>query len=144
MYFFGGVAFDSGRCHNRLFRLDLCVMRMVELVIPDPLPSPRALPFIEVYQDDLFMAGGHPTFPFYEGWRTADDAWFFNLKSQTWKAFNVQPLRLSNVRSINRHKNKVCIVHQPKGFEIYTINLSTYSTSRRVAANPAWVPPGVP
>lgn len=145
LYFFGGVTLDTGRCHARFFRLDLCIMRMTELAFADPAvhPSPRALSFLEVFQDDVFLAGGHPSYPFYEGWKTADDAWFYNLKAQGWKPFNVKPMRLANIRTVARDKNKVCIIHKPKQFEVYTIDLATYSTTHRLPRNTAWVPPGV-
>lgn len=145
LYFFGGVTMDPLRCHGRFFRLDLCVLRLTELTVRDPgvLPSPRCLPYLEVHNDDLFLAGGYPSFPFQEGWRTADDAWFFGLKTQSWKTFNVKSMRLANIQNVSRDDDRVCIVHRPKHFEVFVISLETYNTSHWVAANPAWVPPGV-
>lgn len=145
LYFFGGVSFDTLKCHSRIFKLDLCLLKLSEVLVanPESSPSPRCLSFVEVYNDDLFLASGHSTFPFYEGWKTADDAWFFSLKTRNWKNFNVKSMRLANIKHASRDGNRVCIVHKPKNYEVYVIGLSDYSTCHWTASNAAWIPPGV-
>lgn len=145
IYFFGGISFDNLKCHSRIFKLDLCLLKLTEILVASPglIPSPRCLSFVEVYNDDLFLASGHSTFPFYEGWKTADDAWFFNLNSLCWKNFNVKSMRLSNIKHVSRDSNRVCIVHKPKNYEVYVIDLKNYGTCHWTASNAAWVPPGV-
>lgn len=145
LFFFGGVNFETMKCHSKFYKLDLCQLRFTEIILPlgSELPSPLCNPFIEMYNNEIFLAGGFSDFPFYEGWKTSSDVWFFNFKNQCWKNFNSSTFKFNNIKNIARDKDRVCIVTKSKNYELHVIHMERFTISTKNFANVVWIPPGV-
>ena len=145
LYFFGGVCLNSFGCHSRFFRLELIQMKLVEIthLKDNELPSPRCSPFLEAYGGEIFLAGGYGSFPFYEGWKTCEDVWFYNPKVATWKTIKLNSIKLVNIKSVSRDKDKISILHKPKNYEVHLIEMENLRSSVRNFANNVYISPGV-
>lgn len=145
LFFFGGIVWESLKCHARFFKLDICTLLFNEIVLPLSTfqPLSRCNPFLEIHNNEIFMAGGYAQFPFYEGWKTGEDVWFFNLKTLIWKDFNLNSVKLTNIKNVARDRDKICILHKPKNYEVHLIQMDHFRTNLKCFTNPVWIPPGV-
>ena len=145
LYFFGGVYLNSFICHSRFFRLELNQMKIIEIMyfIDNELPPTRCRPFLETYDGEIFMTGGYSDFPFYEGWKTCDDIWFYDPKKTTWKILQLSSIKLTNIKSVSRDKDKISILHKPKTYEVYLIEMENKQLSVKNFANNVYISTGV-
>ena len=145
LYFFGGVSLSDFGCHSRFFKLELSQLKLVEINVDlnGERPSARCRPTLEGYKDHLFMASGYPNFPFFEGWNTCQDVWTYSISTTSWRLFKLNSVELSNIKSVARDRDKICILQKPKNFEVHLIQMETFRSSVWTFANNIYVSPGV-